>query len=110
MTAQLALALLGGTGFVGTLITFLTWLNTRRSTKSKSDGDAVAVWRTFMGGAVEDAVKIAEAVKQDRDRLNVIRAMLIDLTQALIASLRALRAPSGEVEAYQDRLDDIRRR
>ena len=109
MSGGLAAAITAGIGFVTVMISLLTWLNTRKSTKSKGDGEAVTVWRSFMGGALKDATEIAEGIKKDRDRLEKIRGMLIDLVQALILSLKRLRAPSGEVDSYQDRLDDIRR-
>ncbi|WYA78766.1 hypothetical protein Vic_00020 [Mycolicibacterium phage Vic9] len=44
----------------------------------------------------------------ERDKLNTVRALLIDLVQELITQLRERGATPDDVVAYQDRLDEVR--
>lgn len=110
MTAELVVTLLGGAGFLAGIAALLHFLNTRGSTRQKGSADAYQAWRAFMGGAFDDAARVADVVRKDRDRLETVRSLLIDLVQALIETLKAHRGKPGEIDAYQDRLDDIRRR
>ncbi|MCV7424343.1 hypothetical protein H7K45_27730 [Mycobacterium yunnanensis] len=110
MTAEWAVALVGGGGFITSLIAFLTWLNTRGSTKSKGSADAMTAWQSFMGRASEDREREHDRVLKRRDELYIIRGMLIDLVQELIELVRSKGVGPGRIESYQDKLDDIRRR
>lgn len=101
MNAALLLQLLGGAGFLAGVAALLHFLNTAKGARIKSSADAYTAYSAFVGDAMQKTMA-------DNTRLNMIRALLIDLAQALIASLRTYRAPSGEIESYQDRLDDIR--
>ena len=99
--AALVLQLLGGAGFLVGVAALLHFLNTAKGARIKSSADAYTAYSAFVGDAMQKTM-------EDNARLNRIRSLLIDLAQALIATLKRLCAPSGEVESYQDRLDDIR--
>lgn len=100
-TPALIIQLLGGAGFLAGMAALLHFLNTAKGARIKSSADAYTAYSAFVGDAMQKTM-------DDNARLNRIRGMLIDLAQALIATLRARGGKPGEVESYQDRLDDIR--
>ena len=108
MTAALILQMIGGAGFLAGVAALLHFLNTRKSTKTKGSAEAYTAYRTFVAGAFEDAAGVTSRVTADRDRLDRIRALLIDLVQDLITFCRRRGVPAEELDPYQDRLDDVR--
>lgn len=100
-TPALIIQLLGGAGFLAGMAALLHFLNTAKGARIKSSADAYTAYSAFVGDAMQKTMA-------DNTRLNMIRGLLIDLAQALIASLRQRGGTTGEVEVYQDRLDDIR--
>lgn len=108
MTSALVLQLLGGAGFLAGVEALLHFLNTRKSTKSKGSAEAYTAYRTFVTGAFDDAARINTGLMQERDTLNTVRALLIDLVQELLHALRKRGATPAEVDPYQDRLDEVR--
>lgn len=108
MTAALVLQLLGGAGFLAGVAALLHFLNTRKSTKSKGSAEAYQAYRTFVTGAFDDAARVNTGLMQERDKLNTVRALLIDLVQELVTALRRRGATAEEMDPYQDRLDEVR--
>ncbi|AAN01862.1 hypothetical protein SEA_WEST99_20 [Mycobacterium phage West99] len=108
MTAALVLQLLGGAGFLAGVAALLHFLNTRQSTRSKGSAEAYQAYRTFVTGAFDDAARVNTGLMTERDKLNTVRALLIDLVQELITQLRERGATPDDVVAYQDRLDEVR--
>lgn len=108
MTAALVLQLFGGAGFLAGVAALLHFLNTRTSTKSKGSAEAYQAYRTFVTGAFDDAARVNTGLMVERDKLNSVRALLIDLVQELLVGLRRRGAAPEEVDSYQDRLDQVR--
>ena len=108
MSAALVFALIGGAGFLTGIAALLQLAASWKATRTKGSADAYQAWQTFMGAAVDDREAEHTRVLKRRDELYIIRGMLIDLVQALIAQLRAKGVGPGVLEPYQDRLDDIR--
>lgn len=110
MTAALILQMIGGAGFLAGVAALLHFLNTRKSTKTKGSAEAYTAYRTFVAGAFEDAAGVTARVTGDRDRLQSVRAALIDLVQDLLNFCRRRGVTPEELEPYQDRLDVERAR
>lgn len=101
MSGELILQLLGGAGFLTGIGGLLHFLNTRKPTRTKSSADAYTAYTTWVSGAMTQTTD--ELVKA-----NTVRALLIDLVQALIRFSRDKGATAEELEQFQDQLDDLR--
>ncbi|QGH80028.1 hypothetical protein SEA_NHAGOS_17 [Gordonia phage NHagos] len=101
MSGELVLQLLGGAGFLTGIGGLLHFLNTRKPTRTKSSADAYTAYTTWVSGAMTQTTD--ELVKA-----NTVRALLIDLVQALIRFSRDKGATAEELEQFQDQLDDLR--
>lgn len=110
MTAALILQMIGGAGFLAGVAALLHFLNTRKSTRTKGSAEAYQAYRTFVAGAFEDAAGVTSRVTADRDRLDRIRAQLIDLVQRALTLARRKGADTEELEPLYDELDEIRAR
>lgn len=108
MTAALILQMIGGAGFLAGVAALLHFLNTRKSTKTKGSAEAYTAYRTFVAGAFEDAAGVTSRVTLDRDRLQSVRSLLIDLVQDLLNFCRRRGVSPEDLEEYQDRLDEVR--
>lgn len=86
----------------------LTFLNTRKSTKTKGSADAALAWRTFTSGAFEDRDREYDRVVTQRDTAREAVGLLIDLAIDLLAMARRLGVDPAIVERFQDRLDEAR--
>lgn len=101
MSGELILQLLGGAGFLTGIGGLLHFLNTRKPTRTKSSADAYTAYTTWVSGAMTQTTA-------ELEKANTVRALLIDLVQALIRAYRDKGATAEEVETYQDQLDDLR--
>ena len=110
MTAELVLQILGGAGFLAGVAALLSFLNTRKSTRTKGSAEAYQAYREFVHGAFEDVDDQFDRVRLQRDDLLAVRALLVGLVQDLIDLLKVRGAKAGEIKSFQDRLDDVRRR
>ena len=108
MNAALILQIIGGAGFLTAIAAIAQFLNTRRSTRDRSSAEAYTAYRQFVAGAFDDAAKINAGVVADRDRLNSVRATLIDLVQDVLGFARRKGATPEETEPFYDRLDQAR--
>lgn len=101
MTGELILQILGGAGFLTGIGGLLHFLNTRKPTRNKSSADAYTAYSTWVTGAITQTTS-------ELEKSNVVRALLIDLVQALIRFSREKGATTEEIEPFQDQLDDLR--
>lgn len=109
MTAALVLQLVGATGFLAGVAALLHFLNTRKSTRTKGSAEAYQAYREFVNGAFEDADSRYDLVAEERNKLLISRQALLEFCQTLISALRLLGAKPNQVNAYQERLEDLRR-
>jgi hypothetical protein len=63
-----------------------------------------------VAGAFEDAASVTTRITVDRDRLQGVRTLLIDLVQDLLNLCRKLGATPEQLDPFQDRLDAARDR
>ncbi|UBF41622.1 hypothetical protein SEA_CAIB_19 [Gordonia phage CaiB] len=101
MSGELILQLLGGAGFLTGIGGLLHFLNTRKPTRTKSSADAYTAYTTWVSGAMTQTTT-------ELEKANTVRALLIDLVQALIRFSRTKGATTEELESFQDQLDDLR--
>lgn len=104
---QLLPLLLAG-GFVGALVALLTFLNTRRETKTKTGAEAFEVYGKWVTGVITQAANLDSEHVAALAKASRVRSLLIDLVQTLLSALRAKGATQEELEVHQDLLDEYR--
>lgn len=110
MNAALVFSLIGSAGFLAGVAAIFQFLNTRKSTRTKSGADAYRAYQEFVHGATDDRDREIARITASRDKYSGVVDLLIDLVQDLILYARGRGVLIEELEPFQDRLDSARRK